>query len=125
MNQKIESPTAPKATGPFSHAIKTEKMLFTSGQIHLTFEGKLLRGTIEEETHQVMINLKSILETAGYSFKDVVKTSIFITDMSTYAKVSEIYGAYVSEPFPARETVCVKELPLGASVEISMIAVKE
>lgn len=84
----------------------------------------MLTGTIEDETRQAMENLKAVLEEAGYSFKDVVKTTIFVTDMGNYGKINETYGKYVSEPFPARETVCVKELPLGARVEISMIAVK-
>ena len=124
MKKRISSEKAPKATGPFSQAIQVGNMLFIGGQVHLTPEGKLLTGEIEAETHQVMNNLKAILEEAGYSFKDIVKTSIFVTDMSVYGKINGVYGSYMSEPFPARETVCVKELPLGARVEISMIAVK-
>ena len=76
MRKKIESNNAPEATGPFSQAIQTGKILFTSGQVHLTVNGKLLEGTIEEQTHQVMRNLKSVLEKAGFSFKDVVKTTL-------------------------------------------------
>ena len=124
MKTKIETKNAPKAAGPYSQAIQTGRLLFTSGQIHLTPEGKLVDGSIEEQAHQVMKNLKSVLEEAGYSFKDVVKTTIFVTDMGFYGKLNDVYGSYMSEPFPARETVCVKELPLGARVEISMIAVK-
>ena len=124
MKKKIETQNAPKATGPFSQAIEAGKILFTGGQIHLTPEGKLLTGDIADETHQVMKNLKAVLEEAGYTFKDVVKTTIFVTDMGVYGKINEVYGSYLSEPFPARETVCVKELPAGARVEISMIAVK-
>jgi len=71
-----------------------------------------------------MKNLEAILKEAGFSFKDVVKTTIFVTDMSVYGKINEVYGSYMSDPFPARETVCVKELPLGARLEISMIGVK-
>jgi 2-iminobutanoate/2-iminopropanoate deaminase len=71
-----------------------------------------------------MKNLRAILESAGASFKDVAKTTIYLTDMADYAKISEVYGTYMEDPYPARETVCVKELPLGARVEISMIAVK-
>src|SRR3989338_6762245 len=121
MKKKIEAKNAPKAAGPYSQAIRAGDMLFTSGQIHLTPEGKLVDGTIEEQAHQVMKNLKSVLEEAGYSFKDVVKTTIFVTDMGFYGKLNDVYGSYMSEPFPARGTVCVKELPLGARVEISMI----
>lgn len=91
----------------------------------MTPEGTLLQGTIKEQTHQVMENLKAILEEAGSSLADVVKTTAYITDMSVYEKVIEVYRSYMSEPYPARETVCVKELPLGASVEISVVAVKK
>jgi len=121
---KIVTEGAPKATGPFSQAVQSGNMIFTSGQVYLTKEGKLLEGSIEEQTHQVMKNLKAILEAAGASFKDVVKTTIYVTDMSLYGKINEAYGSYFSEPFPARELVCVKELPLGARLEISMVAIK-
>ena len=124
MKQKIETGKSPKAVGPYSQAIINGNLIFTSGQIHLTSEGKLLKATIEEQTHQVMENLKSILEKANVTFNEVVKTTIYIIDMSYYKKISEVYGSYMTEPFPARETVCVKELPLGAKVEISMIAIK-
>ncbi len=109
---------------PFSPSATKGSFVFTSGQVYLTKEGKLLKGTIEEQTKQVMKNLKSVLEKAGVSLKDVVKTTIYTTDMSLYGKINEVYGSYFSEPYPARETVCVKELPLGAKLEISMIAFK-
>lgn len=125
MKRKVETPNAPKATGPFSQAVASENFVFTSGQVYLTPEGKLLEGTIEEQTHQVMKNLKAILEAAGVTFADVVKTTIYVTDMSSYGKINGVYGSYFSEPFPARETVCVKELPLGARLEISMVAIKK
>ncbi len=124
MKRKVETTNAPKATGPFSQAVVKGNMIFTSGQIYLTPEGKLLEGSVEEQTHQIMKNLLVILEAAGASFKDVVKTTIYVTDMSLYGKINEVYASYVSEPYPARETVCVKELPLGAKIEISMVAVK-
>ena len=124
MKTKIETPNAPKATGPFSQGIINENIIFTSGQVHLTSDGKLLESSIEDQTHQVMKNLKAILEASGVTFHDVVKTTIYVTDMSVYGRINEVYGSYFSEPFPARETVCVKELPLGAKIEISMIAVK-
>jgi 2-iminobutanoate/2-iminopropanoate deaminase len=107
---------------PISPFIKSGNLIFTSGQVYLTSEGKLLEGTIEEQTKQVMSNLKGILEKAGATFKDVVKTTIYTTDMSVYGKINEVYGSYFSEPYPAREVVCVKELPLGAKLEISMVA---
>ena len=123
MKTKIETANAPKATGPFSQGVANGNMIFTSGQVYLK-EGKLLEGSIEEQTHQVMKNLKAILEAAGSGFSDVVKTTIYVTDMSLYGKINETYGGYFSEPFPARELVCVKELPLGARLEISMVAIK-
>lgn len=124
MKTKVETVKAPKAIGPYSQAIVTENLIFTSGQIYLTPEGKLLEGTIEEQVHQIMKNLKAVLEKAGVTFANVVKTTIYVTDMSLYGRINEVYGCYFSEPYPARETVCVKELPLGASIEISMIAIK-
>jgi len=124
MKEAVSTNKSPLATGPFSQAIKTDNYIFTSGQIYLTTEGKLLEGTIEEKTHQVLHNLKNILEEAGSSFDNVVKTTIYVTDMSVYGKINEVYGGYFKEPFPAREVIGVQNLPLGAEVEISMIAVK-
>ena len=124
MKTEIATSKAPKALGPYSQAIATHNLIFTSGQIYLTTEGKLLEGTIEEQTHQVMKNIRAILEAAGVTFNDVVKTTIYVTDMSVYARVNEVYGSYFLRPFPARETVCTQPLPLGANLEISMVAVK-
>ncbi len=124
MKTKVTSDQAPKAIGPYSHAVIANDFVFTSGQIHLTIEGKLLDGTFEEQVHQVMKNLAGVLASAGTSFTQVVKTTVYVTDMSDYGKFNEVYGTYMTDPFPAREVVCVKELPLGAKVEISMIAVK-
>ena len=124
MKTKIETAGAPKAAGPYSQAIVAGNLVYTSGQIHLTQEGKLLEGTIEEQTHQVMKNLGAVLASAGVSFADVVKTTIYVTDMSVYGNINEVYGSYMRDPYPARETVCVASLPLGAKVEISMVAIK-
>ncbi len=125
MKQKVQTNKAPlPGQSPHSQAIITGNLVFTQGVICLTPEGKLLVGTFEEQIHQVMKNLQAILEEASTSFSNVVKTTIYVTDMSVYGKVNEIYASYFSDPYPARETVCVKELPLGAKVEISMIASK-
>jgi len=113
-----------KTTLPFSPSITKGDFVFTSGQVYLTKEGRLLEGTIEEQTVQVMKNLEGVLENAGVAFADVVKTTIYTTDMSLYGKISDTYGSFLSKPYPAREMVCAKELPLGARVEISMIAFK-
>lgn len=124
MKTKIETTKAPKAVGPYSQAVMINNFIFTSGNIHLTREGNLLEGTVEEKTHQVMKNLKAVLEAAGVTFANVIKTTIYIINMEDYAKLNEVYSSYMSDPFPARETVSVKALPLGATLEISMIAVK-
>ncbi len=124
MKTQIKTANAPQSIGPYSQGVTDGNLVFTSGQIYLTPEGTLLEGTIEEQIHQIMKNLQAILETAGVSFAHVVKTTIYVTDMSIYGKVNEVYGGYFSDPYPARETVCVKELPLGARVEISMVAVR-
>lgn len=109
---------------PFSSSMTKNGFVFTSGQVYLDSDGKLLEGTIEEKTHQVIKNLQNILEKAGVSFNSVIKTTIYVIDMANYGKINEVYASYFKEPYPAREMVCVKELPLGAEVEISMIAAK-
>jgi 2-iminobutanoate/2-iminopropanoate deaminase len=108
---------------PLSPSITKNGFVFTSGQIYLTSDGTLLEGTIGEQAHQVMKNLQNVLEDANTSFQNVVKTTIYVTDMSIYSQVNDVYATYFTEPYPARETICVKELPLGAKIEISMIAI--
>ena len=125
MKTKVFTAKAPSpGTSPHSQAVVANSFVFTQGSICLTLEGKLLEGSIEEQIHQIMKNLQVILEEAGVTFAHVVKTTIYVTDMSLYGKVNEVYASYMTDPYPARETVCVKELPLGAKVEISMIATK-
>lgn len=109
---------------PFSESITKNGFTFISGQIYLTPDGDLLDGTIEEQTHQIMKNLQKILEQAGLTFTNVVKTTIYTTDISLYDAVNKVYASYFNETFPAREMIGVKELPLGARLEISMIAAK-
>jgi len=108
---------------PISASRRGGNLVFTSGQVALK-DGKMVEGNIDEQMYQVMKNLNTVLEGEGVGFEDVVKTTIYVTDMKIYDEVNEIYAEYVSEPYPAREVVCVKALPLGASVEISMVAVK-
>lgn len=123
MKTQVTSETAPPTKGfPLSHAISTDALVFTSGQIYLTSDMKLVEGSIEDKTHQVMKNLQAILEAAGVSFDHVVKSTIYVTNMEIYGKVNEVYASYLNEPYPAREVVCVAALPLGAEIEISMIA---
>jgi 2-iminobutanoate/2-iminopropanoate deaminase len=109
-------------TLPFSESVTKNGFVFISGQVPLTPEAQLLEGSIEEQAHQVMKNLQSVLEKEGLGFGDVVKTTILVIDMANYAKVNDVYASYFTESFPAREFICVKELPLKAEVEISMIA---
>ena len=125
MKMAVTTLSAPAATGPFSQAIISDNLIFTSGQIYLTKEGKLLEGTLDEQVHQIMDNLQAILAEAGADFTKVLKTAIYVTDMSMYAVINEVYCSDMSVPFTAREVVCVKELPLGAKVEISMVAEKK
>lgn len=125
MKTKVETTAAPLPNGsPHSQGVIANGFVFTQGVICLTPEGKMLEGTIEEQIHQIMKNLEAILEEGGVGLEHVVKVTIYVTDMALYKTVNEIYKTYFSDPFPAREAVCVKELPLGATVEMSMIAVK-
>ena len=119
----IHTDRAPAAVGPYSQAIKTETMVFTAGQIGLNpATGELVDGGIEAETRQVLNNLQAVLEAAGAGFDTVVKTTIFMTDMGEFAAVNQIYGQFFGAAPPARSTVQVAALPLGAQVEIEAIA---
>lgn len=125
MKSIIQSDNAPAPIGPYSQAVKVGNMLFTSGQIAIDpTTGELKTSNLEEETHLVMKNMKAVLAAAGMDFSHVVKTSIFLQDMGSFAEVNAIYGSYFASDFPARETVEVAGLPKGVNVEISMIAVE-
>lgn len=119
----INSKGAPAPIGPYNQAVKAGNLLFLSGQIALNPQtGQLVSGSIAEETAQVMKNLETVLKAAGAGFENVVKTSIFLKEMSTFTEVNQEYGKYFRSDFPARETVAVKTLPRDVNVEISMIA---
>lgn len=125
MNKKIVStPQAPAAIGPYSQAVQAGNMLFTSGQIPLTPAGELVSGDIREQTRQVFKNLEAVLAAAGFTFRDVVKATVFIADMNDFAKVNEVYAEYFKDQPPARSTVQVARLPRDAGVEIELIAVR-
>ena len=121
----ISTSQAPSAIGPYNQSIKINDTLYISGQIPLmpkTME--LVSGNIEEETHQVMKNLESIIKKAKMSFKNVVKSTIYLDNMKNFSKVNNVYGSYFEKgDEPARETVAVRSLPKGVRIEISMIAV--
>lgn len=119
----INTSQAPAPIGPYNQATKANNMLFISGQIPADPEtGELVMHSIEEETHRVMKNLKAVLEAAGLGFENVLKTSIFISDMDNFSRINEVYGSYFSGEYPARETVQVARLPKDVNVEISAIA---
>lgn len=122
---KIATPKAPQAIGPYSQGIIAGGLLFTSGQIALDpATGSLVRGGIQAETRQVLENLQAVLEAGGLSLKDVVKTTVFLSDLSEFVPMNEVYAAYFSAEPPARSTVGVAALPRGAKVEIEAIAVR-
>jgi len=119
----INTSGAPAPIGPYNQAIQAGNLLFISGQIAINpANGNIEATDTIGETHQVMHNIKAILTAAGMGFGNVVKTTIFLSDMSLFTTVNEVYGKYFSSDFPARETVAVKGLPKNVNVEISMIA---
>ncbi len=120
----ISTKNAPAAVGPYSQAVRVGDFVYTAGQIPLIPEtGKLIEGGIETQTRQVMENLTHILKAAGTSLDKVVKTTIFVTNMEDFATVNQVYGSFFSDSPPARSTVQVAALPLGANIEIEAIAV--
>ena len=123
MREVIRTDKAPAAVGPYSQAIRTSGLVFTSGQIPLDpATGKLVDGDIQEQTRQVMVNLRAVLKAAGTDFPRVVKATVFLADMGDFAAVNEVYAlAFPGDP-PARSAFQVAALPLGARVEIEMVA---
>ena len=122
----IRTPRAPAPIGPYSQAVKTGAVVYVSGQIPLDpATGQLVQGDIQAQTRQVLENLRAIIEAAGLSMAQVVRTTIFITDMADFPAINQIYQQAFSEPFPARSTVQVSRLPAGAAVEIDAIAVND
>ena len=124
--KKIETPKAmlPKGS-PHSQAMVANGFVFTQGVIALTPEGVMEEGDLDNKVRQIMENIENILLEANSSLDNVVKATIFVTDMKFYAEVNNAYKDYFADPYPARETVCVKELPLGAEIEMSVIAVQD
>jgi len=121
----IKTTNAPDPIGPYNQAVLAGNLLFISGQVAINpATGNVENATITEETNLVMQNLKAILSKADMNFSHVVKTTIFLSDMSLFANVNEVYGKYFTTDFPARETIAVKGLPKNVNVEISMIAAK-
>jgi 2-iminobutanoate/2-iminopropanoate deaminase len=125
MKTIINTNNAPAPIGPYSQAVAANGLLFVSGQIPSNPKtGEIITTGITDEATMVMENLKAILTEAGIGFDSIIKTTIFLTDMQTFAQVNEVYGSYFTSDFPARETVQVSALPKGVNVEISVIALK-
>jgi 2-iminobutanoate/2-iminopropanoate deaminase len=125
MKKIINTPNAPDPIGPYSQAVRYGDMLYVSGQIAIDpSNGQLEMKDIVSETTQVMKNIGAILKEAGYDYSNIIKTSIFLTDMQNFQAVNEVYGKYFTADFPARETVQVSVLPKNVNVEISVTAAK-
>jgi len=125
MKTIINTSKAPAPIGPYSQAVMSGNTLYVSGAIALNpVDGNMVQSDIELETHQVMKNLGEILTASGMDYSNIVKATIFVTDLGNFAKINVIYGSYFTKDFPARETVQVSALPKGANVEISVIAVR-
>ena len=126
MKKEIYSNQVPKPIGPYSQAIKSNNLIFISGQIAIDIKkGKLIAKNITEETSIIMENIKHILTISNCSFKNVVKSSIFLTNMNQFNDVNKVYEQYFKKPYPARETIEVSSLPKNVNVEISMIAISK
>lgn len=125
MKTIINTPHAPAPIGPYNQAVLVDNTLYASGQIAIDpSTGDLVMDTLENETHMVMNNMIAVLDAAGMTLNDVVKCSIFISDMNNFGRINEVYGSYFSGDYPARETVEVACLPKSVNVEISCVAVK-
>ena len=125
MKKAINTNKAPLPVGPYNQAVMIKNTLYISGQVALNpTNNELIQGSIDEESHQIMKNIESILKEAGLDFKNVVRSKIYLTDMNNFSKVNEVYGSYFEKNHePARTTLEVSGLPLGVDVEIDMIAV--
>jgi len=124
MKTVISSASAPAAVGPYSQAILANNMLFCAGQIPLDpTTGELIEGDVAAQTERVLENLKAVLTTAGCDFSDIVKTTVFLTDLANFAAMNAVYSRYFEAPFPARSTIQVAGLPKGSQVEIEATAV--
>lgn len=126
MKKEISTAKAPSAIGPYSQAIQVGNLVYTSGQIPIDPDtGVFVEGGIREQTRQSLLNVKAILDEAGLTMGNVVKTIVFMADMSDFAEMNAVYAEFFSEPYPARSAVAVKTLPKGALVEIEVVAAKQ
>lgn len=122
---EVRTEKAPLPVGPYSQAIKMDGFLFCSGQVAIDPKNnEVLKVDVKTQAKQVMENISGVLSESGYGFDDIVKTTIFLTKMSDFAAVNEVYSSYLKPPYPARSTVAVSELPKGVDVEIEVLAKK-
>lgn len=125
MKEKIISENAPSADSILSQAIVANNTIYVSGQIHNLTDGTMVTGSVEQKLKQIMTNIANILEDGGSGMHKIAKVTIYVTDMSQMADLNKYYPVFFGKgPLPAREAVCVKELPLGATIEISVVATK-
>jgi 2-iminobutanoate/2-iminopropanoate deaminase len=124
MKERVITDDAPKADHILSQGIISNGVVYLAGQIHNKPDGAMVDGSVEEKFDQIMQNITAILKAADATLDNVVKVVIYVTEMSQLPKINEVYPTYFSEPFPVREAVCVKQLPLGASIEVSVVAAK-
>lgn len=122
MKQEVKTDSAQSAKGLLSQALIADGFIYTAGFIHLTADGKLVEGSVEDRFGQVMRNIEEVLKAAHADLNDIIKVTLYVTDISILAELNPLYVTYFQEPFPVREAVCVKALPLGASIEMSVIA---
>lgn len=123
MRKTVSTPLAPEAVGPYSQAVIHNGTMYCSGQVALDPKtGVMVQDDIETETHQVFANIKGLLSAEGLDLSDIIKCSVFLNDMSLFKRVNAVYATYFEGHFPARECVAVRELPIGANIEITVIA---
>ena len=123
--KSIHTNQAPAAIGPYSRAIEANGMIFASGQIPIDpATGQFVEGGIQEQTRQALTNARNILQAAGTDMENVIKTTVYLSDINNFAAMNEVYAQFFTEPFPARSAVAVKDLPKGALVEIEVLAIK-
>lgn len=125
MKQQVSTNEAPAAPHILSQAIIANGTIYVAGQVHVLPDNSLVEGSTKDKVEQIMKNISAILKAADATTSDIVKVVIYVTDMALMTELNEVYPTYFSEPYPVREAVCVKALPLNASIEISVVATKE
>ena len=124
MRQKIATDNAPKADHILSQGIVSNGNIYVAGQVHSKPDGSMVSGSVKEKVDQIMQNISAILKAADASLDDIVKVVIYVTDMAQMSELNEVYPTFFKEPYPVREAVCVQALPLGATIEISVVAAR-